>query len=198
MCLWKHMSQAGINLDASATECFNWSQNSNCRTPRQWFFFLGHGKGLMGEVLVLFLLQTLQRGSTDLSMTFSQLLIGSRVSHFAHRAHGIMLDQLSVWFVSMYFASKAILIYLCMVRQGFFWKLSKAADDPEKQCLSNSINEKHCWDEKQQMIGTAEDIYVTLGCQDIWEVLVWTHSCASKDVGSNPSRLTLPLYTFAF
>lgn len=76
----KHMSQAGINLDASATDCFNWSQNSQCQSSRQ-FFFPVRGKGSIGEALVLFLF--LRCSSTDLSMTFSQLLMNSCVSNFA-------------------------------------------------------------------------------------------------------------------
>lgn len=41
-------------------------------------------------------------------MTFSQFLMDPLVSNFAHHAHGIKLDQLSLWFASMRSAYKAI------------------------------------------------------------------------------------------
>lgn len=51
------------------------------------------------------------------------------VSHFAHRAHGIMSDQLSLCFASMCPAYRATRLHV-----------SKAAGDVEKQRLSNSYN----------------------------------------------------------
>lgn len=43
-------------------------------------------------------MQGLQLGSTGLLITFSQCLMDPIVSNFAHRAYGIMLHQLSLWF----------------------------------------------------------------------------------------------------
>lgn len=55
----------------------------------------------------------------------------SVVSNFAHHARGIVLDQFSLWFLSMCSAHKAIPLYLCVVRLVVSSKLSKAASDPE-------------------------------------------------------------------
>lgn len=93
------------------------SQSRNLPKTSAAVFTFARGKGSLGEVVVLFLLQGLQWSSTRLLMTFSQSLMDPLVSNFAHRAHGIMLDQLSLWFVSMCSAYKAIPLYLCVVRQ---------------------------------------------------------------------------------
>lgn len=81
--------------------------------------------GSLWEVLVGFLLQGLQWFSTGLLMTFRRFLMDSLVSNFAHRAHGITSDQLSLWFVSMCSAHKAIPLCLCVVRFAHSWKLLK-------------------------------------------------------------------------
>lgn len=65
---------------------------------------LGHGGGSLGPGELLFVLwrEGLQRwGSIGPLMTFSQFLMDSVVSNFAQHAHGIMLDELSLWFASM-------------------------------------------------------------------------------------------------
>ena len=66
-----------------------------------------------------------------LLMPFSQFLMDSLVSNFAHCAHGIVLDQLSLWSLSVRLAFEDIPLYLCVVRLVVSWRLCNADGDPE-------------------------------------------------------------------
>lgn len=103
------MARANINVDASATEMIltglrRYSEEAvqtkkekrKCQRFQPWGLSCVVVRGLLGESFVAFLLQGLQWASTLLLMTFSQFLMDSLVSNFAHHAHGIRLDQLSV------------------------------------------------------------------------------------------------------
>lgn len=111
MWMWKHMARANINVDASATQMIltglrrDWGGGPNkkkeekkrkCQRIQPWGLSCVVVRGLLGESFVAFLLQGLQWASMLLLMTFSQFLMDSLVSNFAHHAHGIRLDQLSV------------------------------------------------------------------------------------------------------
>lgn len=102
------MARANINVDASATEMIltglrryseeavQTKKRKKCQRFQPWGLSCVVVRGLLGESFVAFLLQGLQWASTLLLMTFSQFLMDSLVSNFAHHAHGIRLDQLSV------------------------------------------------------------------------------------------------------
>lgn len=102
------MARANINVDASATEMIltglrryseeavQTKKRKKCQRFQPWSLSCVVVRGLLGESFVAFLLQGLQWASTLLLMTFSQFLMDSLVSNFAHHAHGIRLDQLSV------------------------------------------------------------------------------------------------------
>lgn len=102
------MARANINVDASATEMIltglrryseeavQTKKEKKCQRFQPWRLSCVVVRGLLGESFVAFLLQGLQWASTLLLMTFSQFLMDSLVSNFAHHAHGIRLDQLSV------------------------------------------------------------------------------------------------------